>query len=1120
MLSSSLRTQWLGLAVVVFLRSTAAAGVRSAPPGLLYPVNNIGRYPEEDSFVYTTTVFPRNQLAYSCGQYVRIRLNVSGNLGPLALGGPADTPDLSAQDGKWQWLNTSAGEAGLMLVKHYVGGETNKGINWCNSTAEEDVLLWTTDLGVAAGEEPVEKHSGAAAVTCGVSDATCVRDGDGQALSAFATFEMPCGYSGEFRVCYRKSVSRFENSTSELGWWSPYQSAAVGNGWNALSSSWKHAWQDQDGELEVHRLNATAASWLRWNSARSSAGREGEWVSLQVHVGYDAPFGLSANSDVFLSDQARIVPAGTPCISEQGAPFYPGTSLASADGAWADFVFDRGLLNWGEANGTLADRVGGRNDSRELCPHRAADSPYEFRSPSAGVWYVLLFLKLPAAGSYEICYSAREDRAMSPAFYYNSGGKLTLDPGLQGAGGWRKLGRGEGSTLFSFTVGTPDTSVTWSASDLTPGTWGYLRLLGTSLGTQPATRWDTGPAATYEHSYDDLVGGDMVRLVPLQDATITGPETPDGCWSLVGGQETRWLMGPPWSSPGLWQTGLPGYGSEGSSGDGYFYLRVPSAGAYVVCYRPAGGSWRELEGLLEPMGEAWNATWYMNDTRQDTWGPMMVQGVWADTLKYDWQEAVLPDTRLALKVVPVGWECAPSAEELTSATAAVPLRFVMDMGLEEWEGAGKADEKALPLRREVAAWIEVPPMGEGYTICLKRGMLNWQTIGGVFSPSVWPSVTYHLQDTRAGTWGRFQLSSPKPELSTLDAFRLVPNHTRCDRSSSAVVALPAGGSGAFCASTSSDPSSPCYNDWTRDQSGVNPLFPAFDSLSTFAYLTLPDPTPYTAYKVCHQQLGMNWFEMGPELVTTKAAYIALVRNSEVVLPGGTWHRFTFVFTTSEPPVLFDTRAGKDAVKLVADGGVCSDVELQSAITFDLVGDAAGVSQASAEFALPWVDEGNVVKARVCYRNFDATGTANWAMMDEVVSLLPPGITYSLGNSAVYRAVLTFRFVSSGLLDTRPGADAFKLISWSQHCRSDVGAHQSLAGGAGIGGLTDLGPGDNQGEAVAEARVELPQSGGPYRVCYKPAGGSGRWTHLLEELGADRLQGLGLFMVTAGGSGRW
>ena len=951
--------------------------------------------PDLDTFQYTAEIYPSFSV-YSAGQYVRVRLSVSGKL--------SDGRDLSTQAGQWQWLNTSADQAGVMLIKHFIGGVESNGLNWCNATADADVLRYETDLSSASGTEPLDTPASwsvdPAATECGANDTACVYDPDGQALDAFATFELPPSYTGFFRLCYRKSSSAFTNDTAEDGWFGAYKSsvadAAAGGAWGVLHSSQRFAWQEPYGDAQLYNLTAIPDFYFEVPDGASRVSgsvvlSEGEHAVLRVkqtaRSEVDGVVYLTAADDPLVSDQLKLVPKGSACVREvrTGVGLYHGTALSDDAGDWSADASEAGYaaLSYPPAaalapvlvNGTLSSRLGYWSNATnvavglEVNPHAATFATVSGSTLGVDMFHTLAYTVVQM-GQWEVCYSSRADRVAGAAVYGSAvTGKTVLSAKRQSPGGWRKLplsSYGDATAMWgSIVTEAADGNVTWSSDDVTAATWGSLRVAAPTVSPGAATVHDAGTSGV-DLGYSVLVGGDQLRVISYDDTLAARAETPDGCWVRHLGLESRDLLGPP-SAASLYPAAVgaamqPANG--GVSNEAYLYLKFPPAGVYRVCYRPAGGFWRPLVRVLvtaavsgDRVGGPYNVTWALNDTRAGTLGVVAVSGEPMHTQAYSYTDgnsvAVLVSTAVA--------GCQPAHDSFAAGFS--PLALSADVGAAE----ALPDEALTPgrfhssavLRDTVHAYVVLPAAGSAYVVCFRKGARNWQVISegaagsGLLTVTAAPDIAYELLDTRVGSFGRFFVFSGSggEVFSSLDTLKLVSNATggdgasvaACDRSSNRT-GVAAGTVAphvlAHCATSalSADVASPCRSDMVHEGIAYDAAAPPGRGLpNVFHFLTLSAPPLASGFSVCYQQYWQNWVLLPPSFFSADAAGISLVKETALAtqLRGGSYHTFVLKATAGGSPLLFDLGAGRDAAKLVLLGQHCEYPPVRSAHTSDL-----------------------------------------------------------------------------------------------------------------------------------------------------------------------------------------
>ena len=1102
------------LLLLTFLSPVLSAASRNPSATLLLSENLQSLEPDFDTFEYKINIYPSDVDYYTSGQYVRLRLSVSGYL--------RDGSALSSQEGKWQWLNTSEDQAGIMIVKHFVGGDSSSGVNYCNTTADSDVIDWTTDLSSAGGSDHVPSHTVSDSnIECGISDSSCIRDSNAQALDAFATFELPFNFNGLFRLCYRRSQSYFMNSTSELGWFNPRESQEVNSlssgDWSAPDHYARHQWQDPTGVVDSDYLNFTTyrilPSGYYWEAAGDPKFQNGDHMVMGVKQ--TNWFGASqvASTDKTYSDQIKLVPTGTKCIEEVDIGRYPGTVLSNTVGVWADGAFDMGVtINSG--NGTMSSTVGYHSNGTDWCPFIASSSPSFTTSLTSSSDYILAFTVLQE-GDWDVCYSSRYDRTIGSAFY-SSDSKISAK--IQSPGGWRKIPRGSGGTISKLTVAVYSPTVTWSAVDRTSDSWGEIELKelgsGTTLQTSAATLHDE-ITSTSGRSYQTLSGGDQVRVVESSLLTSLDSESPDGCWStFLPKTSTTDLLGTMTfsSTKETFWSSIPNLNNN--IDDRFLHLQFPSSGSYVVCYRSVGEWWNTIGSLLITESGQTNISYHLNDTREGTWGPLQIISPIFDltTQPYSGSELSIAVTVVESSI----GGCQPHSDAFKYSQHLVWVS--VDVGT--FTDRFASDQ----IRRDrVSVWMNVPTAASSYYVCIKHGTKNWQSLTstGLLSPTTKPTILIEMLDRRSLTFGSFRLQSRVSktsttlvnDLGTKDEFMLVANNSAgdnffCGDNSTHVMNLfpttftdlivkEVEYSAAYCPSNSNNENDPCYN--SLDQIGFKDGFNTDLYTSTVFHLVTIPNVDTSGYFICYRQLLMNWIKIEP--ISVEPPHGVNLINPIVELTSGRWFDFHFNVTGGTK---FNLLPNKDVVKLVLEEDGCHQPHFQSAISTDLfhptnstLSDSFNQMFAAAGISIPVVKL--KVNISICLRQHSEFGFMNWIRLPNTILIKPSGVSFSLSTSLVSSGLAHFRFISKGLFDTRPGKDAFSLILHTSYCKNQTG-------------ISDLGPSNSKGVATAEALTTLKTSSTElqYRVCYLLSSGEFTgWIQIPEEIDNNILRSFGL-----------
>ena len=317
---------------------------------------------------------------------------------------------------------------------------------------------------------------------------------------------------------------------------------------NMVNTSEEHAWLPLFTEFgeTVFQANVTG-DFLYYSLPERTLSAE-EQIGIKIfNFGYSRGVTLSSDGYTDLAtlshDNAKLVPQGLPCTFESLQHNYYGTEFVSGTGIW-DTTAKGGIFE-GAYQGSVG--VFGSETQNPLNgdPYTSATSPYLFSNVQINdtvVQQTVLYVQLPPEGVYDICMSLVSDRVDA---------KLNEKQNFS-TPVWRKLRRCPGSnqtdanpdchmTIFDRQLGASmsndevadlfayearDLSLTispaqwgWSAMDITPGSWGHLRIdTGgdtASITPHPSTRYQ----GFDQNNYYQTKGGDQLRLVPADRFT-------------------------------------------------------------------------------------------------------------------------------------------------------------------------------------------------------------------------------------------------------------------------------------------------------------------------------------------------------------------------------------------------------------------------------------------------------------------------------------------------------------------------------------------------------------------------------------------------------------------------
>eukprot|EP01062_Namystynia_karyoxenos_P024970 TRINITY_DN19785_c2_g2_i2.p1 TRINITY_DN19785_c2_g2~~TRINITY_DN19785_c2_g2_i2.p1 ORF type:complete len:5756 (+),score=1106.05 TRINITY_DN19785_c2_g2_i2:62-17269(+) len=675
------------------------------------------------------------------GQEVRLRI-IPHLL--LATGEPARYPQLHVD---------AADYGGLRVQVLRAGGPSD-----CTAPRAPGDVLWET-------------------AEVGLSDADTA-SGVRWVAAAHATFAAPSS-STAFFVCFQHTLDPTRFRAPHNGEWQPFLTQAGEAVFRARpAGAFFELVRPSAGQFTTVRV----VSREPWDFTLSPGP-----PFCAMDAGAGAP---TTTPGCGVVDNAKLVPAGAPCTFERtwrspGAPGdrYWGSAWAEQDGrpgAWQAGAL-RGLLE-----GALPGTVGAVG-SRYGNPFAASSPPSAAPQTAPRVAY--LYTRMPdTPGRYELCFSAAQQRALL----------VGLNATLDSLPLWRKLfpcataptvaadgtvggclaHPGEGASFW-----VPPETITWDAFDLSPGTWGALRVDG------------GGVPLSIERMAGDIrdgwgpAGGDWLRLAPaealepgnasrqLADSAGTAGSMPGpGCWyegfnrpaalgapggwadeSAVRPLGTRQLIGDPTQAgdPGtehafatVWipeDPMLVCYRLGGSPAWGVLRRRA-AQGRWAPPLPPAAPSAELSPSASDPVALLLHISppaWEARDSRRGTHGSVAVlppagaatpldSRPWDLTRSYAVGEAVGATAGSALRLVPEGRPCDwPGAGALVARGGA---RELTDGGLIECGcggdgdgvcGSRGADEEAA---RAVAYYLhfDVPP--GRYRVCWRYRAWNWREL--------------------------------------------------------------------------------------------------------------------------------------------------------------------------------------------------------------------------------------------------------------------------------------------------------------------------------------------------------------------------------------------------------
>ena len=436
--------------------------------------------------------------------------------------------------------------------------------------------------------------------------------------TAFSTFTAP-HHSVQFIICYRRSKTRSDltarNYFPRDGEWELFRTKTQDNVFRSRPTETFYSLPETPtpNQFVVVKLFSFGFNFTTPVNCSSDT------TKMQVF----GTNGTYAQWECLKGDAIKIVPRGKPCTYEtkyekMGHP-YLGTYYVKDSGE-LHHEAALGLFEGAEDGGVgiLSSSMAnpfthGTAASDATMPRIATDPSI---APSAAST-ASVYLKMPKKiGQYEVCFSSMEQRAVLKK------GRTSLGPVSQYPHDvplWKKLypcdelatdGCRFGSSASDvpyFEVYPED--ITWSTLDVTPHTWGTIRVQA------PSKVLNRHPMSAMESDYLTTVGGDWIRIVedfnfatdrPALDlqgvvGVQVGSFSPVGCWPPYHDfLATRLEQGAfaPFSSTDLGDSpyNVDGLSDLKGAEDTYFTLRMPQFDSkYYVCYKKEGWTaWRML----------------------------------------------------------------------------------------------------------------------------------------------------------------------------------------------------------------------------------------------------------------------------------------------------------------------------------------------------------------------------------------------------------------------------------------------------------------------------------------------------------------------------------------------
>jgi len=523
---------------------------------------------------------------------------------------------------------------------------------------------------------------------------------------------------------------------------------------------WQGASSMQVGDFAAIRVGTTAAPDFAVYNFR-------KFSPTEFAIGADGLYG----------DQMKFVPAGFPCTYEKmssssdafnnrGKAMRDDTNAKQYCGSNAISATNFGFMNTAcVAEGSIAEGVfkTGTNAQNPFATFATLTARTRVQNSEALVGYT----RLPAAGDYDICFS--------PEAYRKAVINVTFTPAdiqlVNPVPVWFKLYKDSSclASIGSFltnplpscasrttmlTTVAVTNAITWTAIDTTPGSWGTIKISGSGLNSNLATKWDY--SSTRE--FFTTVGGDLFRIVPDTAFTVAATtmtygdvyKRADGTRLTINLQVKESAAASPTSSS-VWDTrnrirSTYSYNTLTTSGEyrfDQFFLGQPDAGTYLT----SSGCW-------------YHAADNFGDSGKALFGAPSTQCCTVSSGTYC-----------------TGTTCSLSDQWDNGPSASGDLGGNPRSGFSAWALSGSS-------QTDVWAYVRFPKAGR-FRVCYRQvGTNNWRQIpigatpvgaalkAGAFTfmpiaDYTQMNYTYHMNDTSAATWGELVVTSPVRDLNTL-----------------------------------------------------------------------------------------------------------------------------------------------------------------------------------------------------------------------------------------------------------------------------------------------------------------------------------------------------------------
>jgi len=506
-------------------------------------------------------------------------------------------------------------------------------------------------------------------------------------------------------------------------------------------------WSDfSNMQTSVQYVNASAP--YTWTSSSTMYADDFAAIKIQQN-GYQHDLYIPASTAINTGDIVKIVPGGFPCTYEHvNQRDYCSYRRVSLKGTFHESCVREGSIQHG------IPRIGSNQKN-----------PYSLTSVSATTLTLTLikggedlvaYAKLPAAGTYDICFSPKAMRTFNATNYitpvfYKIFKQDTSCSGI-GATAFKSACR---PTTRLIVAANADT-LRWTTPHIYPASWGALKIY------EPAgtTSLNTGKATSWEHSstreFFTTVGGDQFRLVSTDRWTTTAMTYGDMYLDSAGNRfKTTALARKSSSAPTQQYTEFERISTTatglafGASGD---TLTVRAIG------KPDQGSLFSLSSATTAGGGCWY--WIGENYGNYDKG---LNGI---------NSAMNSATTCCSKSATTGactsaTYCSMSDSDNDGVTASADLGADPRLHAYAWTFNAASQSQAW-------AYIRFP-VSKKWNVCYRKvGTENWRVIKnaatslGYFDPNDFQNLnyTYHVNDSQATTWGPLTVRDPQKTLTT------------------------------------------------------------------------------------------------------------------------------------------------------------------------------------------------------------------------------------------------------------------------------------------------------------------------------------------------------------------